>query len=605
MSYERIIQFIQEGEPVSPGTPNRPLSQLDQNIRYLYDIVQAAALGSTVYARAQTVASTLQVGQPVYYNATTSQFEAAFAAAVSDAATGYLVVPDQAQVWGIVAAKLNATKADILLFGYAKIDIADAIGTEVNGDGSVPAGTWYLSGVSAGVMTRQLPPVTIPVCKTDNAGGVYVNPRFVDFLENHRHYAFNLTMLPAGDVTPPTPGDPHTILNPDFDLPGWLPADHASFNDLAPAGAKFGYNLSQDLTLKNLYPPVPLQSAAIVMQRPSVYDTSTTHRWYGQQLMSDLVVIDRNGIWWMSDCYDEVPWPTELDTSATNSEVADFCDPLSRNYSLRFYYTRVGFATDNATVTSLTSLDPRLQITCAGQANTTASTGNLEIDLNLQFMLGNTTTSGSQVLKQFNPATNVFNSGPVCEGVYAASNNVILTGSNQTISGNTVFQGLVGIGVLTQTTQELESQLVRLNGVTEENYPVLYLGMPNDTTTDYVVKFNVPADAPVNASFRLRLRLLGRSAGTLPPLTAEYYTAARPTNGLLTPITITQSYSALAITTTATITSNQAVEALSDPVAVTPGDIIYIKITRTPAATLDTYSGEVGVMQQIGVLTAD
>jgi hypothetical protein len=51
MSLERFIKFIKEGEPVSPGTPNRPLQQLDQNIRYLWDIIQAAELGSTVYAR--------------------------------------------------------------------------------------------------------------------------------------------------------------------------------------------------------------------------------------------------------------------------------------------------------------------------------------------------------------------------------------------------------------------------------------------------------------------------------------------------------------------------------------------------------------------------
>ncbi len=48
MSLERFIKFIKEGEPVSPGTPNRPLRELDQNIQYLWDVIQAAELGSTV-----------------------------------------------------------------------------------------------------------------------------------------------------------------------------------------------------------------------------------------------------------------------------------------------------------------------------------------------------------------------------------------------------------------------------------------------------------------------------------------------------------------------------------------------------------------------------
>lgn len=600
MSWERFIKYIKEGEPVSPGTPNRPLQQLDQNLRYLWDIIQAAALGSTVYARSQTIDPTLEVGQPVYFNPSSQRFEAAYASAVSDAATGYLVVPDQAQVWGIVAQKLHADLADILLFGYAKINIAQAIGSEINPDDSVPAATWYLSGQSVGKLTRQLPPVTIPVCKTDSSGGVYVNPKFVDFLENHRHYVFPLLMEPAGDVSPPPPGGTHTITNPDASQQGWLPADDPVFDGLAPVGAKFGYNLSQDDQLRNLYPPVPLQSACVVMQRPSVYDTTGEHRWYGQQLMSDLVVVDRNGIWWMSDCYDEVPWPTTLDTFSPPSQSYGDCDPQGLAYDLKLYYTRVGFATDNATVTSLRSLDERLVITCAGQT-TEASTGDLDIDLNLEFMIGEENRPGFKAIKRFDPSTGTFDFGPVCEGVYANSNNVILQGVSQEIDGRQVFQGPVGIGVLASDTQELSSQLVRLDGVTEENYPVLYLGMPDDVPTSYVVKFEVPADSPVS-NFQLRLRILGRAAGTLPQLTVSYYTSTRPPAGLVTPVNVTQNYNPLPIVTVAPVGANQAVEALSDGIEVQPGDLVYVQVQRIPAS--DAYSGEMGVMQQVGVLTS-
>lgn len=602
MSWERFIKLIKEGEPVSPGTANRPLQQLDQNFRYLWDTIQAAGLGSTVYSRRQTIDSSLEVGQPVYFNSTTAQFEAAYAAAVSDQATGYLVVPEQSQVWGIVANKLHANLADILLFGYAHIDITEAIGTEVNQDGSIPAGTWYLSGQSVGKLTRQLPPVTIPVCKTDASGGVYVNAKFVDFLENHRHYVFPLLMYPAGDVSPPAPGDSHEITNSDSSMQGWLPADDVIFDGLAPVNAKFGYNLSQDEQLRNVYPPVPLQSACVVMQRPSTYDTEGTHRWYSQQLMSDLVIIDRNGIWWVSDCYDEVPWPTNLDTLNPSSESYSECDPQGREYSLKLYYTRVGFATDSSTVTSLRSLDTRLIITCAGQS-TAASTGDLELDLDLQLMVGQLNLAGFSVIKEFNTTTNTFNFGPVCEGVYANSNNIIFEGTSQTLNGKQVFQGPVGIGVLNSNTQELASQLIRLDGVTEENYPVLYLGMPNDVTTSYEVKFEVPADSPVS-TFQIRLRILGRATGTLPQLTVSYYIASRPTNGLVTPINITQSYIPLTIVTVAALTSNQAVEALSDGFEIQPGDLIYVSVQRTPADNTDQYAGEMGVMQQVGVLTS-
>jgi hypothetical protein len=100
------------------------------------------------------------------------------------------------------------------------------------------------------------------------------------------------------------------------------------------------------------------------------------------------------------------------------------------------------------------------------------------------------------------------------------------------------------------------------------------------------------------------LRSLGRAAGTLPQLTAAYYLANRPPNGLSTPVAVTQSYTALTVTTVATVGANEAVEALSAAFAVAPGDIVYIQVQRTPAAISDAYAGELGIMQQVGVLTA-
>jgi len=607
MSFERFIKFVKEGEAVAPGTPNRPLQQLDQNVKYLYDLIEAAELGSTVYAREQTVVSTLQEGQPVYFNSANQRFEPAYAAMETDSSTGYLTVPEQAQVWGIVATKHHATLADILLFGYAEVDITAAVNaSELNPDGSVPAGLYYLSGASAGYLTRQQPPVSVPVLKANSSGRVYVNPSFVDFLENHRHYVFELEMEPAGDVTPPSVGGTHTITNPDSSLPGWLPATDAIFDGNAPSGAKFGYNLSQNTDLNNVFPPIPLQSVAITMQRPSIWDTTNERRHHGEELVSDLVVVDRNGIWWMSDCYDEVPWPTDLDNTSSVSASYGACDPAGKEYVLKLYYTRVNFATDNSTVSSLISKDDRLIVTCRGTVDP-ASTGDLDIDLDLSLMIGDQDVSGYLAFKDFNAATGVFSLGPVAEGVYATSSNVQLTSPSQTTdgSGNTVYHGPIGLGVLTQTSQELSSQLVRLDGVTEEDYPVLYLGMPNDDPTSYVVKFEVPADAPSSSTFTFRARIIGRVAGTLPPMTVEYYKSARPSG--VTPVDVTQSYVAVSgfDPTAATLTNiNQAVEIEANSFSVNPGDIVYVRVERDPTDVSDVYAGEIGVMQQTGILAS-
>ncbi len=77
MSYEALLRYLQDGEPVNAGTANRVPRQLDQKLSYLWDILQAANIGATVYARQQTIDETLKVGQPVFYNATSQQFEAA------------------------------------------------------------------------------------------------------------------------------------------------------------------------------------------------------------------------------------------------------------------------------------------------------------------------------------------------------------------------------------------------------------------------------------------------------------------------------------------------------------------------------------------------
>lgn len=607
MSLEKFIKLIKEGEPVSPGTPNRPIQQIDQNVNYLWQLIQAAELGSTVYARMQTVASTVEIGQPVYLNAATQQFEAAYATTTTDPVTGYVSVSPQAQVWGIVAVKHHATSADILLFGYAKVDISAAVAVaNLNEDGSVPAGIWYLSGSGVGQLVSQQPPVSVPVLKTDTNGFVFVNPKFIDFIENHRHYVFDLLMQPAGNVTPPAVGGTHSIAEADSSLPGWLPADHAIFAGTAPAGAKFGYNLSQNPDLKNIFPPIPVQSASVVMQRPSVWDTDTERKWYGQQLMEDLVIVDRNGIWWMSDCYDEVPWATTLDTSASESLSYSECDPAGKAYALKLYYTRLNFATDSAVVSSLKSIDNRIVITCAG-TDTPGTTGDLEIALDLSFVVAGDNEKGYLVFKSLDTTTGTFKRGPVAEGIYATSSNVVLESTAQSLldDGTTLHHGNVGVGVVTETNSELPSQLVRLDGVTEEDYPALYLGLPNDNPTSYVVKFEIPSNAPANVQFRFRARVLGRIAGTLPPLSASYYRVTRPSG--LTPVNVVQSYTALAGFNPAAATlsaANQAIEVTSDSLSLNAGDIVYVKIERDPEDAGDGYAGEVGIMQQVGIITS-
>ena len=760
MSLERFIKFIKEGEPVSPGTPNRPLRQLDQNIQYLWDVIDASNMGSTVYAREVRVESTVEVGMPVYWDSTESRFDKAIAKMDNDPITGGIKNSELAGVWGIVSKKHAADNADILLFGYAEIDISAATDSE----GLVPAGLYYLSGVNAGKLITQSSAVSIPVLRADGVGHVYVNPTFMDFLDNHRHYKFDLTMLPAGDTTPPWLGqrtgvDPltgewpagypmgtisgadvtgydnppiHKITNSNSDLSGWLPADDAIFDGKAPAGAKFGYNISVEPGLANLFPPIPIDNVDVELLRPSIYPapgavfkhanlfggesipanavetqyvtfdedffeygdtvlvTPLNHpasantvglffrgqfdmtRTAGEksrlaitaanittstvvvgnagadfqitffknplawkkialagQALDDLVKVDRNGIWWMSNCYDQVPWPTDYDSDSSASESYDDC-PHQTVPEMRLYFTKVNFATDPSVVRSLTSVDSRIKIYCAG-SNILDSVGDLDIDLDLSFATTEDET-GYNVLKSLDGE--VFARGPVAEGIYTTTpSNIILSGSiSKTVAiganDRTVHYGNVSVDAAPTNLQELPAQLVRLNGVTEEHSPLLYLGMTSDYSTSYVVKFDIPYDAPSPSYFAYRIQIIGRSVGTLPQLTISYDQATRPSDseyiGTNAPVegVVIPNTTGAPITNAANVgymnmkgeitTINKSVEAtdltvLSENIPsygfeVNPGDIIYITVARDPATAADAYPGELGIVSQKGLL---
>jgi hypothetical protein len=758
MSLERFIKFIKEGEPVSAGTPNRPLRQLDQNIQYLWDVIDASNMGSTVYAREVLVESTVEVGMPVYWDAAESRFDKAIAKMDNDPVTGGIKNSELAGVWGIVSKKHEANNADILLFGYAEIDISAATDSE----GLVPAGLYYLSGTNAGKLITQSSAVSIPVLRADGVGHVYVNPTFMDFLDNHRHYKFDLTMLPAGDTAPPFIGawtgvnpltgewrdassysydNPpiHKITNSNSDLSGWLPADDAVFDGKAPAGAKFGYNIGVEPGLENLFPPIPLDNVDVELLRPSIYPaagtvfkhinshasatiaaftpytsrhpiqykfehgdsiiltplnlaaaagttglifsasydmTKVAGEWssisitannitdasiqvgsagadfqvtifkqptawkkiqLAGQALDDLVKIDRNGIWWMSNCYDQVPWPTDYDSNSSVSESYDDC-PHQSVPEMRLYFTKVNFATDPSVVRSLTSVDSRIKIYCAG-SNLSDSVGDLDIDLDLSFAITEDET-GYNVLKSLDGE--VFARGPVAEGVFTTTpSNIILKGSiNKTVTidstERTVHYGNICVDAAPVNLQELPAQLVRLNGVTEEHTPLLYLGMTSDYSTSYIVKFDVPYDAPSPSHFSYRIEIIGRAVGTLPQLTISYDKASRPSfdaytgqnapvpgnnaipdtiGSVITNPTIQDAGTAYMNTKGVITLANTAVEATdmlrlgvvpnlapSHGFSVNPGDIIYIKVERFPATGSDGYPAELGIVQQKGLL---
>jgi len=590
--WKDLIQFIKTGEPVLPGTPNRVTRDLDGNIRFLRDLLEAAEIGEAVFARDVTVEAGASVGMPVYWDVPSNSFKRGLAQVDVDQASGAIETATTAQIWGVVYEKTNTTLGCIQLFGFTDLDLSLAV------DGDVEAGVYYLSAVTPGKLVKQKPAVSVAVLVADGQGGVFVNTTIANFVNDHVHFKYNLVAAPAGDTSPPTVGDPHTITSPDSTLEGWLPADDAIFGGKAPAGAVFGYNLSANSQLVNQWPPVPYNSAVLEWDRGETKELG----YIG--VADNLVVLDQNGIWWMSDCYGDVPWPTDLDTNSSLSVSASDDCPRELEFKLRLWFTKLSFLTDGSVVTSLATDDDRIQILCENDPSQTARTGPLLLRLALEFMIDQTDVRGGLAFKEFDETTNKFNLGPICEGIFALSSNLTLTGESSQVlnvggTDRTVHQGLVGIAVDTQGDQEQPVQLIRLDGATEEFYEdVPYIGFPDDELTRIRSQINIPATlALVSPKLKVRLRILGRAAGSLPALTLTGRRLPRDASSA-TPLPTVDS--PITIDTTGAVAADEYIEAESDPIDVAAGDVFLFTVERSDA---DGYTGELGIIQQTGVIT--
>jgi len=307
--YRDAVSHIASGAPGRASSVSGPDRQLESNIQYLKSVFDAANLGSGIYGWNQAVEPTIQVGQPVYWNGDNGRFEKALAAVENDPTTGTMVATDSADCCGIVASKASSAVANILFAGCDTIDISAAV------DGGVSAGRYYLSSSEAGKLVQQRPPITCFVLRSFGNGDVLVLPDMKDFLEDHVHFNIELEAQPAGDCVAQEDGT-HTVVNPTTSRRGWLPANHESFGGRAPEGAKFGYNMAQHAALQQVWPPIPIDAVMLEMLRPS--DPAGTTQVYGR-ITEELVQFDVNGIWWMSDCFNQAPWPSDCGNSASSS----------------------------------------------------------------------------------------------------------------------------------------------------------------------------------------------------------------------------------------------------------------------------------------------
>lgn len=587
--WRQQVKLIKDGEAVSAKTANRPLTTLVERTQYLKDRLDAASHGEGLILFSQTVSESVTVGDAVYYDTSNDVFQSAIAAAV-DNDTGALRTADSAYVVGLVIRKLTTTSADILIYGrYAGLTLTDEDGENVD------EGNYYLSAKTAGKLTAARPPVGIFV-GTVTAQGILINPTPREVLEDHIHHKFELEVDPAGQPLCLS-NDLVTLEYLDADREGWLPADHDVFSGTAPEGAKFGYNLWANEQLAALWPPQPTRSAYLELN--------------GVGVAPELYRIDAAGLWWMSNCRDQVPWDAAFcvsssiaptNESSSSGSQTSLCVTTSRRMFL--WFTRMVGKTDAATVTGLKSADGS-PLTVEGCETPDAQgycQGRLTVDLNMAWTREEG-MEGSEVVKDIS-GNNTLIVGPVVEGVKGAG--LISAVGTEELSGD--FQAgritLTGLDP-TAITRQLDVALVALNGATESLYNELipYVGLVSGRQNSFVGKIRIPQLTMVSPEIVIKLWFAMTVDGTPPEdVTIQYMVINAAPDIDDPPDTLPTAWSAptdMALEAAGALSQGEYFAKTVLTAAISSEQIILFRVQRTAS---DVYNGDLAVISMLGTV---
>ena len=264
-------------------------------------------------------------------------------------------------------------------------------------------------------------------------------------------------------------------------------------------------------------------------------------------------------------------------------------------------FSRSSYGVDKTVVTSLDPITGS-GITILGcYDNKPANTGALKIGIDLGLAISGENELGSLVLK--NIVANKFKRGRVIEGLKTGDNSITLSSTHNYVSnGDTIHQGIVTVSSSINATERLlQPQVVRLSDAKERYYQeIMYLALPPSQASSVRLKVLLPHADTLTASpsLKLRLRLLGRTTGTLPSLAATYRILSK-TSG--SPTSLPLSDSSLTISTSTAVNADEYIDIDSSGITSIQGqDIVFFTISRSNG---DGYAGEVGVIEAVAVLT--
>ena len=618
---------IADGEQVRAAVTNRPTLEAFQREQHLKDRLDSLQAGQALYLFDVALDPLVQVGQAVYWSAADLEYKQALAKVAFNATLGGYVIAESSYVVGICIAKYTASMGDLLIVGYASgVNFTQAIGAA----GNLPAdaGAYYLSASQPGHYSKQKPPVGIYVAYLRGDGSAHVNPTPREVLENHIHYCYDLFAQPAGILHCTDSDRIYQFFSSDPGLPGWLPASDPVFGGMAPAGAKFGYNLTMHPELDRVWPPIPVDNVYLEQD--------------GVGVPKNRYSIDVNGIWWYDDCYAKGPWPivsggpcvpssSSLSSSSSSSLSSSSSSPSGSSSSspsgssssapsglcdsgpwleqlgfvradpttktLRLCFTKMVYKTNQTVVTSLRSA-PGSPIKVLGCDELTAkTTGDLCLALDLAL---NVTENepGYKVLKDINGVT--FKRGPVVDGLKAGANIVLTPTAGKSEVDGAVVRGEMTVSALLPGSDQQEGQLalIALDGVREDSTSdIFFLSFPVGKATSFRGRIEIPRELVIASPILdLWFWVLARTPGTLPALPLSYRRLPRPDpacTGVALP-TSDVSLTDLDPSACGALAGNSYVEVVSESFVVAAGDEVLFTLGRLAS---DGYLGDVGVVR--------
>lgn len=564
-------------QPVDADTLQPILEALYNNDLYLKSILDYFQMPSALM-RCVTCNPAVEVGQPVYYSSLSERYELAqFGSTITG--DNKVLLDESAEVWGLVLRKEASDQAVILVDGISPVDLSNSTGSPA------VTGKYYLSE-SPGELVSTPPDDCAPVYVLTGAddGMVLFRPWSGEYTGLVLQWKHSLTAAAAGSFT--VTDTTVAIDTPNSSVAGWLPADDAVFEGNAPAGAVFGYNLSQDSTLLERWPLRYINTAYLEIDRGK----SATILGQGVPLGPDgLCIIDENGIWWMSDCAEDAPWDA--------LELGPPCDgcPLIRDIRVTLYAARPAGASlaSNQGQTTLVSHHPALSIV-RRNTSTAATKGDLDLDIDPAQLILPGDDLTNTALKAV--SGNKIVTGPVLTRITSASDSLVITGTEHASGG---FYGDVSIDLADVTAREILPQTVALNRAEEESYGgTLAIGLTPLRTSGFRSAFMIPSELPHLANVKFILWAFAKATGVDPGgvqgtenLSCSYTIVSEPNP--------TQNVASLSPVSIAIpgVTVNHAVAYKIETglFEVSPGDVVYMAIERVPQNT----AFEIHVLKQL------